>query len=195
MAKSSAITAEQVIEKLGLQPLPKEGGMFGVTYRSDILAGDALPERYRHHKEMMPSVLPNNQTKRVFGTAIYFLLTNDPDSFSALHRLISDEIYHFYLGDPVEMTLLFPDGTSKRLVLGQDILNKQRVQFVVPHGVWQGSRLVSGGRFALLGCTMAPGFVERDCEFAERDALLAAYPNEKEHIHALTRVSENRAPL
>ena len=168
------LTPEQLIELLELEPLPVEGGMFRQTYCSaETIPQAGLPARYRGDKP--------------FATAIYYLLTSDPDSFSALHRLPTDEMYHFYLGDPVELLLLFPDGGSRRIVLGQDLLHGQQVQFVVPRGVWQGSRLVPGGRFALLGTTMAPGFEATDFEGGQREELLARYSNQAELIRALTR--------
>lgn len=169
------VTAKQLIEHLKLEPLPVEGGYFRQTYRSDeTLARSALPARY-------PS-------ERLFGTAIYYLLSDDPDCFSALHRLPTEEIYHFYLGDPVELLLLHPDGPSERVVLGPDIFGGQQVQFVVPRDVWQGSRLIPGGRWALLGTTMAPGYDPSDFEGGERDALIQLYPQEADLIRALTRV-------
>ena len=75
-----------------------------------------------------------------------------------MHQLKSDEIYHFYLGDPVEMLLLYPDGNCEKIILGQNILEDNHVQFVVPKGVWQGSRLLPGGNYALLGTTVSPRF-------------------------------------
>lgn len=171
----SRLSAEQVIQVLGLQPLPVEGGLFCETYQSSEMVPLAgLPERYP-------------RTARPFGTAIYYLLTNQPDSFSALHRLPTDEIFHFYLGDPLELTLLYPGGVSRQVILGQSILEGQVLQFCVLRGVWQGSRLVPGGEFALLGTTMAPGFTPTDYEGGRRDALLAAYPHERARILALTR--------
>ena len=168
------MTPKQLIELLELEPLPVEGGLFRQTYCSaETIPQAALPARYRGGKP--------------FATAIYYLLTSDPDSFSALHRLPTDEVYHFYLGDPVELLLLFPDGAGRRIVLGQDLLHGQQVQFVVPRGVWQGSRLVPGGRFALLGTTMAPGFEVTDFEGGQREELLARYSNQAELIRALTR--------
>lgn len=168
------LTAKQLIEYLGLEPLPVEGGLFRQTYcAAERIPLSALPRRYRADKP--------------FATAIYYLLTSDADSFSALHRLPTDELYHFYLGDPVEMLLLFPDGGGRRVVLGQEILKGQQVQFVAPAGVWQGSRLLSGGRFALMGTTMAPGFDANDYEGGQRQELLARYPDHAELIRALTR--------
>jgi uncharacterized protein len=154
-----ALTAARLIELLRLEPLPVEGGHFRQTWRSAA------------------------------GTAIYYLLTDDPDSFSALHRLPTDEIYHFYLGDPVELLLLHDGGRIEHVALGPALQHGQHVQYVVPHGVWQGSRLRRGGRFALLGTTMAPGFEPSTYESGEREGLAAAYPAAAEAIRGLTRRS------
>ena len=168
-----------LIEMYNLKPLPVEGSLFTLTYRdNELIPSGVLPSRY-----------PVNP--RPFGTAIIFLLTPHPDSFSALHWLPTDEIYHFYLGDPVEMLLLFPDGESRHIVLGQDILNGQKIQFVVPRGVIQGSRLVDGGRWALCGTTMAPGFDETDYLGCARQELLTKYPTESRLINLLTRQGDS----
>ena len=169
------LTAADLIRLFDLKPLPLEGGYFRETYRSaDILPAAVLPsDRY--------------STDKSAGTAIYYLLT--PDTFSALHRLPTDEVYHFYLGDPVELLLLHAGGRVERVTLGPDLQGGQHVQFVVPHGAWQGSRLRDGGRFALLGTTMAPGFQPSDYEGGDRDALVNAYPQAAEAIQRLTRRS------
>jgi len=165
----------ELIARLGLVPLPVEGGLFRQTYIADeTLAAEALPARYGRPKP--------------FSTAIYYFLTADPDSFSAMHRLPTEEVYHFYLGDPVEMLLLHPDGRSEELRLGPDVLGGERVQHVVPRGVWQGSRLIAGGAYALLGTTMAPGFDPADYDGGDRERLVQAYPGAAERIRALTRI-------
>jgi len=167
-------TAAQLIEHLGLEPLTFEGGCFRQTYvAQESIAADALPVRYGGPRNL--------------GSAIYYLLTSEPDSFAAMHRLETDEIYHFYLGDLVEMLLLYPGRRGERIVLGPDVLGGQHVQFVVPRGVWQGSRLVYGGSFALMGTTMAPGFDFADWTEGNRDALVREYPEHAELIRALTR--------
>ena len=171
---TNIITVDWLIEHFGLQPLPEEGGFFKQTYKaSETIPRAALPVRYRANK--------------AFGTAILYLLTGEPDSFSALHRLPTDEIYHFYLGDPVELLLLYPDGRHERVILGPDLMNGQQVQFVAPRGVWQGSRLIPGGRLALLGTTMAPGFETEDYSAGQPEALIAQYPAQADLIRQLTR--------
>lgn len=105
------------------------------------------------------------------------------------HIWESDEIWHFYLGDPVEMLELHPDGSGRRLVLGQDILDGQLVQHVVTAGVWIGAQLIEGGDFALMGTTMAPGFSPEDYIAGERDELLSQYPEYHDAIRKLTRLT------
>jgi hypothetical protein len=96
-------------------------------------------------------------------------------------------MFHFYLGDPVEMLQLFPDGTARDVVLGNDPRAGMSFQAVVPGGVWQGSSLRPGGRYALLGTSMSPGFDFADFELGERAELVAAYPEYAGRIRALTR--------
>jgi predicted cupin superfamily sugar epimerase len=160
------LTAAEVIEALELQPHPIEGGHFRETYRSVAPVGTPAGARS-------------------LATAIYYLLT--PDTFSEMHRLPGDEIFHFYLGDPVRMLQLWPDGTHRLVGLGTDLAAGQRPQVVVPGGVWQGSLLEPGGRFALLGATMAPGFDYADYETGDRARLVAEYPTAAEWIARLTR--------
>ncbi len=116
--------------------------------------------------------------------AIYYLLA--PGTISAMHRLQSDEIFHFYLGDPVEMLQLSADGTGQMIMLGSDLRAGQQPQVIVTRGVWQGSRLVAGGKFALLGCTVAPGFDFADYEHGRREDLIGSHPQFREKIVALT---------
>jgi len=164
-------TAEELIRLLNLQPHPREGGYFRETNRSaDRLPAAALPPHYGG--------------PRSASTAIYYLLT--PNTCSALHRLGTDEIFHFYLGSPVRMLQLFPDGRGQEVILGPDLLRGQSVQVVVPRGVWQGSVLEPGGAFALLGCTVAPGFEYADYESGSRAELLARYPDHADLITRLT---------
>lgn len=168
------MTRLELIRMLNLSPLPGEGGYFRQTWvSSERVAGGVFGARYPGEKSL--------------GTAIYYLVTDDPDGFSAMHRLPTDEVYHFYLGDPVEQLLLAPDGGSEVVVLGQDLRAGQRVQHVAPRDCWQGTRLVPGGAWALLGTTMAPGFDGSDYQPGDRAALLAGWPAQAARIRALTR--------
>lgn len=159
------MTADEVIAFLQLQPHPVEGGFFRETYRS---AGS----------------LARDGASRSISTAIYYLLT--PKTVSALHRLPGDEVFHFYAGDPVRMLQLWPDGSTRTLTLGADLKAGQVPQLVVPGGVWQGSVLVDGGSWALLGATMAPGFDYADYTSGDRAELMARYPAERAMIERLT---------
>jgi predicted cupin superfamily sugar epimerase len=173
---AAELSVEQIIHALGLEPLPIEGGLFRQAYCSrEEIPSQALPERYRG-------------ATKPFSTAIFYLLTNQPDSFSEFHRLPTDEVFHFYLGDPLEVNLLYPSGEYRQVILGQDILAGQLLQFPVPAGVWQGSRVASGGRFSLIGTTMAPGYTPGDYEQGKRGDLLRQYPAAAPIIHLLTRL-------
>ena len=166
------MNAEKLKLLLNLVPLSIEGGYYAETYRSsDIIPSEALHSRYSGSRSVC--------------TAIYYLL--ESDTFSELHRVASDEIFHFYLGDPVEMLQLWPDGRGKRVLIGTDIESGMAPQLVVPHGVWQGARLVGGGKLALLGCTVSPGFDYADYESGSRRFLGEAYPEYRDLICALTR--------
>lgn len=165
------MTAQQVIDFFKMKPLPREGGYYVEAYRSDDkIAAEALGQRYRGHRN--------------FSSAILYLLT--ADTFSALHRLRSDEVFHFYLGDAVTMLQLHPGGTSEVVILGQDIFAGQRLQVTVPHDTWQGCMLNKGGKFALMGTTVAPGFDYDDFELGGREQLQRQYPNQHELIGKLT---------
>ena len=167
------MTADEVKKLLGLEPHPREGGWFRRTYEAveTIPAAAFAAGRYA--------------SARRTGTAIFYLL--EPGSFSEMHRLRSDEIFHFYAGDPVELLQLHSGGHGTTTILGNDLLAGQHPQVVVDQDTWQGSRLVPGGRWALLGCTVSPGFEYEDYESGDRKALSAAWPGYARLIAALTR--------
>ena len=160
------MTTSEIKALLDLQPHLVEGGFFRRTYTS---AGSVDLPRGR----------------RFQGTAIYYLL--EPATFSEMHILQSDEIFHFYLGDPVEMLQLHSDGRSALFTLGQDLQAGQHVQLVVPAGVWQGTRLIGDGKVALLGCTVTPGFDFADYRSGSYAELAEKWPEQAERIKALTR--------
>lgn len=167
------MSAAEVAKKLGLERHP-EGGFFRETYRSQ----HTIPSLQVGEGKVV--------TDRSVATAIYYLVT--PDSFSALHKVASDETFHFYFGDPVEMLLLKPNGKHEIIVLGSNVLKDQRPQFTVPAGYWQGTRLKDGStNYALLGCTVYPGFDFRDFEMGTRVALQKQYTNIPSLIERYTR--------
>ncbi len=160
------MNAARIKKLLALEPHPVEGGSYRRTYASS-----------QH-------LLASNGS-RPAATAIYYLL--EPGTFSEMHRLVSDEIFHFYLGDPVEMLQLWPDGSHRRIVLGPRIDQGQSVQTLVPAGVWQGTRLLDAGQFVLLGCTVTPGFDFTDYESGVCTQLAAQWPDAATLIQSLTR--------
>jgi uncharacterized protein len=167
------MTAEEVKKILGLAPHPREGGCYIRTYES----GELLPAAcFADGRYSGP---------RHTATAIYYLL--EPGTFSEMHCLRSDEIFHFYAGDTVEMLQLHADGSGIQIRIGNRLADGERPQVVVPRGVWQGSRLVPGGAWALLGCTVSPGFEFEDYETATREELSARWPAFGQRIRELTR--------
>jgi hypothetical protein len=160
------MTADEIKKLLKLEPHPVEGGFFRRSYTS-------------------PGTVALPRGVRAQGTAIYYLL--EPGTFSELHVLDSDEMFHFYLGDPVEMLQLLPGGRSTVVTLGPDLAAEQQVQLVVEAGVWQGTRLVGDGKVALLGCTVTPGFDFADYRAGSAAELIAQWPEQAERIKALTR--------
>ena len=161
--------ARQLISRLGLAPLPKEGGYFAETWTSATKGADG----------------------RASGSAILFLITED--EFSALHRLGTDEIWHFHAGDPAELIQVEPvTGSCRTCVLGPDVRGAHAPQAVVKAGTWQGARLCpgapSGSRgWALFGCTLSPAWNAGEFELGSRELLLREYPGHAGIIRALTR--------
>jgi predicted cupin superfamily sugar epimerase len=164
--------ARAVIERLSLVPHP-EGGFFRETFRA-------------------PLAVPTAAGERAASTAIYFLLP--AGTFSALHRVQSDEIWHHYDGDPVAIHLLRDSSDPQKahtlehrvLMLGRDLANGQAPQVVVPAGAWQAAVPV-GDRYTLCGCTVAPGFDFADFEMPPRAELVARMPAWREVIERLSR--------
>ena len=159
---------QALIEKLNLQPHP-EGGYYRETYRDE--------------KRFFPG--PPFEGERNYSTAIYFLI--EKNNFSAFHKILSDEVWHFYEGDALEVIELFEDGTIKCTSLGKNIAAGEIFQYVVRAGTWFASRVKSGGQYALTGCTVAPGFDFADFKMGSRKELVQKFPQHMETIIALTR--------
>jgi uncharacterized protein len=163
--------AKYWITKLGLIPHP-EGGYFRQTYRADlILNSDALPPKFTG--------------ARAASTAIYFLL--DGENFSAFHRLRSDELWHFYAGSSLLVHVIASDGGYSQILLGNNPEAGEVFQEVVKAGCWFASCLRDPKSFALVGCTVAPGFDFEDFELAKRTELVKLFPQHRDLIEPLTR--------
>jgi len=155
--------ADDVARLLGLQPLEPEGGYFRRTGEAASRGADG---------------------RRAWST-ILFLVT--PEGFSAMHRLRADEIWCFHAGDPLESLRLPDEGPGEWVRLGLDPAAGERAQDAVPAGIWQGTRLAPGGRWALVSCIVVPEFIWEDFELGRREALSARHPVFAEGIAALTR--------
>ncbi|HEY7594103.1 MAG TPA: cupin domain-containing protein [Actinophytocola sp.] len=159
-------TAAQLAELWQLRSLlPQEDVLFTPTYESPGKGPDGKP----------------------LGTAMIAMFLPHAGSFSDMHRLPTDEVWHFYLGDPIELLLLHPDGSDELVILGTDVLAGERVQTVVRAGTWMGARLRPGGEYGVYGNTMAPGFVPDDFERPNPAELRAGWPHRADLIDALIR--------
>lgn len=167
-------SAEIYIQELELLAHP-EGGWYREAYRCEWkLPATALP--------------PEFGGDRNTSTAIYYLL--EAGQCSHLHRIKSDEIWHFYAGEGLEIDCILDDGTLQQFALGPEIAKGQVFQAVVPAGAWFGARPLEGSAFALAGCTVAPGFDFADFEMAKRSQLLESYPQHRDIIESLTYAEE-----
>lgn len=161
----------ELVRILDLQPHP-EGGYYRETYRSALELGrDALPSDF--------------SGPRAAATAIYFLI--EQGNFSAFHRIKSDETWHFYRGDALEVLELDDSGQLKSTLIGRDLPAGELFQYTVKANTWFGSRVKAGGDFSLVGCTVAPGFDFADFEMAERQELIRKFPGHRALIEHMTR--------
>jgi uncharacterized protein len=162
---------DKIIQRYHLLPHP-EGGWYVQTYKSsEEITANALPERFGD--------------KRPFSTAIYFLL--EQGNFSAFHHIKSDECWHFYEGDPLEIFVLQQNGELNTILLGKDFEKGQQFQYVVPANCWFASRPAQDSSYCFVGCTVSPGFDFADFELATIDSLIATYPKHQKVISSLCR--------
>jgi predicted cupin superfamily sugar epimerase len=163
--------AKYWIDKLQLIPHP-EGGYYRQTYRAELTVDrEALPREFGG--------------SRAVATAIYFLL--EGTDFSAFHRLRSDEMWHFYAGGALVVHVIGEGGHHSEILLGSDAEAGEVFQVVVKAGCWFGSRVRDPGEFALVACTVSPGFDFADFELGKRDKLVRLYPQHLRLIEGLTR--------
>jgi len=163
------MTAAELVSQYNLLPHP-EGGWYKENYRSnEIVHGNALPSRF--------------SGDRAFSTAIYFLL--ETGNFSAFHRIKSDECWHFYAGDPLDLYIIHENGTLEHVIIGNHLDNNEHFQYVVPAGCWFASRPAKESAFSFLGCTVSPGFDFQDFELADKARLISWFPQHASLIESL----------
>ena len=163
------VSVADLIKLYKLEEHP-EGGYFTQTYRANAqILASTEKDKYKG--------------PRYYSTGIYYLLPGG--ARSKLHKILSDEMWHFYLGGPMKIIELWPDGRVTETILGTDVLGGQVVQHVVPAGNWFGGFPLEGTNFSFVGCTVSPGFDFEDFEFGNKETLLKDYPKAKELISKL----------
>lgn len=163
-------TADELIYHFKLQRHP-EGGFYSQSHRSEgVLPASALPSGI--------------SGPRLWSTGIYFLLSHGEKS--KLHKIAFDEVWNFYLGDPLIVVEITAQGHVKETLLGRDFKQGQNLQYVVKGGTWFGSYLPNGSEYAFVGCTVAPGFDFADFEMGDRKKLLGLFPGLKSTVELLT---------
>lgn len=166
------MTFNEIVEHLKLQAHP-EGGFYKETYRSELVISDkALPKDFGGDRNSC--------------TSIYFLI--DKTNFSALHKIKSDEIWHFYAGDALEVIEITEEGELIKTLVGNKLNEGQVFQYTVKAGNWFGSRVAEGGNYSLVGCTVSPGFDFKDFEMAKKESLTKVFPEHENIIRELTRI-------
>jgi len=160
-----------LIEKLKLTAHP-EGGFFSEVHRSgEIIRHEHLPARYKSDK--------------VFSTSIYYLL--EGNNVSHFHRLMSDEIWHFYCGSTLIIHSLNNNSGYQQTKIGSVFSDNINPQFTIQKGLWFAAEIEDKNSYALIGCTVAPGFEYTDFELANKELLLEQFPSYKEIINRLTK--------
>jgi uncharacterized protein len=164
------LTALEVIKLLGLSEHPTCG-----FYRQTYVTGDTVPE----------GILKRAfRGRRPLGSVLYFLIT--PDAKLQFHRVIADQMYQHYMGEPVEVLLLFPDGTGAVEHVGSDLMQGMRPQLLIPGGTFHISRLKAATGYALLGTTEWGGVYPDELETASPEALVRAFPSFAQAIRSFT---------
>jgi uncharacterized protein len=163
-------SAKYWIEKLQLEKHP-EGGWFKEIYRSaEVISASALPAGFLGSRNI--------------STSIYYLL--EGDDFSAVHRIKSDEIWHFYNGTSAIEVISIEKGKIKKQFCGNRPDENQQLQVVVPKNNWFAAQLANKEGYALVGCTVSPGFDFKDFEMSNQE-LIGQFPELEKEIDGLIR--------
>ena len=165
------MTAKEIITKFDLTEHP-EGGYYKETYRSNgLIKNNNLSDHFLGDRN--------------YSTCIYFLLTSE--KFSAFHKINQDEIWHFYSGTTLKLHMISLDGNYSFVLIGNDLLNNEKPQFVVPAQYWFAAEIIKENSFAFTGCTVSPGFDFKDFVLPKREELIALFPKHSKIIKQLTR--------
>jgi uncharacterized protein len=166
---AAELTAEEICRLLDLAPNATCGSVrVSFTSRLAVAAG-GLPAPFADGRPL--------------GSALYFLVT--PEAPVRLHRIRNDQLYHYYLGDPLEVFLLHADGSSERVVVGPDLRGGERVQLLIPGNTFHTARVIGRRRWFLGGSTEWPGVIPADVELGDVDALAGKYPSVAADVRAI----------
>lgn len=178
------IDAEFIIRKLELEKHISEGGYFKESYRSPcMISNNGFHNKKQGHE--ISEETPYPEKIRPASTLIYYLLVGN--QYSAIHRVQSDEIWHFYLGSPVTIHLINEDRISPRIQLGNNLENDENIHYIVKKDTWFCAEINNKTSFALMGCTVSPGFDFEDFELGNKDKLILQYPQHKDLIERFTK--------
>ena len=178
------IDAEFIIKKLELEKHISEGGYFKESYRSpDNISNNGFHNKKHGHE--ISEETTNTEKIRPASTLIYYLLVGN--QYSAIHRVKSDEIWHFYLGSPVTIHLINEDHISPRIKLGNNLEKDENIHYVVKKDTWFCAEVNNKMSFALMGCTVSPGFDFEDFELGNKDKLILQYPQHKDLIERFAK--------
>jgi predicted cupin superfamily sugar epimerase len=163
------LTADRIRALLKLEPNATCGFVRSTYLSNQSIPASALP--------------PPFADARPVGSALYFMVT--PTAPVRLHRIRNDQLYHYYLGDPLEVLLLHGDGTTERVVVGPDLRGGERVQLFIPGNTFHTARLIGRRRWFLGASTEWPGVVPTDVEIGNVEQLAAKYPAVAADLHAI----------
>jgi predicted cupin superfamily sugar epimerase len=161
------MTVDFLVQQFKMLPHP-EGGYYKETYRSNVTT---------YFDEL--------QGKRNNSTGIYFLI--EKNNFSAFHKIKSDEMWHFYCGDTLEVIELHQNGELIKTRIGNNLKEGETFQYTVKSNTWFASRVFQNGQFSFVGCTVCPGFDFADFELADQKLLMEQFPQHAMIIKELTR--------
>jgi uncharacterized protein len=179
------INAEFIIKKLKLEKHIHEGGYFTESYRSnDVISNDKFQNKNKEDENRISKEKTYPKKIRPLSTLIYYLLVKT--QYSAIHRVKSDEIWHFYLGSPVTIHIINDEYISPRIQLGNNLENDDNIHYLVTKDTWFCAEINDKTSFALMGCTVSPGFDYEDFELGSKDKLLLQYPQHRDLIERFT---------